>query len=394
MRTPALGHRGVAVLVVVLTLLGGAVLAVTLLRDGGPGGPDGVTGKLPRSTSTEVPRAAASTGDLEVPGSALPALAPAVGFASGVTGGEGGSVYRVTSADDTATSPRPGTLRYGLSGTGPTWVVFDRDLTIRLEAPLPVPSDTTIDGRGHDVELTGHGVAGLQVYDVENVIVENLTLHDFGDVARTKANDPADAIDIQRSSRVWIDHCSLSVAGDKLIAVEDGGEGLTFSWNHFSEQEQTVQIGALFSARNDVAATVTLHHNWFDHVAYRTPVVQYAKAHVYNNFLDGWSVSGVRSERLAQVYLENNVFRPDGNRRAALVKPAQTCNDKHTLCDGRSGYLASVGNLVDGKAFIRENRPSAVFAPRTAYDYTAEKASADLAERVSDGAGARSGTVG
>ena len=71
----------------------------------------------------------------------------------------------MTSAEDSPERPAPGTLRYGLRRGGPTWIVFDRDLTIRLRAPLPVPSDTTLDGRGRAVELTGHGVAGLHVYD-------------------------------------------------------------------------------------------------------------------------------------------------------------------------------------------------------------------------------------
>lgn len=403
MRLPALRRHRDGLIVPVPVVLTTAVLAVALAvtlaviltgdgpsRDS-PGPSSGTTAALPRSTSTEAPRAQASTGNLQVPGSALPALAPAVGFASGVTGGAGGALYRVTSAADSSVAPVPGTLRYGLTRGGPTWVVFDRDMTIRLQAPLALPSDTTLDGRGHAIELTGHGVAGLQVYDVENVIVEHLTLHDFGDVAKTEVNDPDDAIDIQRSSLVWIDHCSLSMAGDKLIAVEDGGQGLTFSWNHFADQEQTVQIGALSTAYQDVGATVTLHHNWFDHVGYRLPLVQYAKAHVYNNFLDGWSVSGVRSERLAQVYLENNVFRPGGNRRAGSVRPAQRCNDKHTFCDGRSGFLVSVGNLVQGRAFIRQTGAAGVFLPSASYPYAAAPASEALAAQVSTGAGAGSG---
>lgn len=371
------------------------VLSGCLTGDGQPtrrpatatGGPT-ADPRLPRTTSTQVPRAAPSTGPLPVPGAALPPLSPATGFASGVTGGAGGTLYRVTSAEDSPERPAPGTLRYGLRRGGPTWIVFDRDLTIRLRAPLPVPSDTTLDGRGRAVELTGHGVAGLHVYDAKNVIIENLTLHDFGDVARTRVNDPDDAIDLQRSSLVWIDHCSLSVAGDKLISTEEGGAGLTFSWNHFSHQEQTVQVGAMATAYADLDATVTLHHNWFDHVGYRLPVVQYAKAHVFDNYLDSWSVSAVRSERLAQIHLESNVFRAAGSPRAAVVEPAQTCNDDRSFCDGRPGFLTSVGNLVEGTAFIRTTPAGSVFDPRSAYPYTAEPATLSLAVRVSNGAGA------
>ena len=166
-------------------------------------------------------------------------LANCVGFAHGTTGGLDGPTLHVTNADDDG----EGSLRQAVAGDDPKWVVFDGDYTIKLSQGIDVGSNTTIDGRGRKVTLTGHGQYGLIISSgevskhksvprteaVTNVIVENLILSDFGDVEKTKSNDPYDAIHIgadkggQPADLIWIDHCDLSKAGDKLISIGGGG---------------------------------------------------------------------------------------------------------------------------------------------------------------------------
>lgn len=363
----------VAALVITLT-----TILVIRLTDG-----DSTSGGPPPVSPTAVARADAPTGPLAVPGDdSRSALPQATGFASGVTGGESGRVYHVTSGADSVSAPAPGSLRYGLSTGRPVWIVFDSDVEIRLAGALRVPSDTTIDGRGHRVYLTGHGNPGLQIYGVSNVVITHVTLRDFGDIARTEVNDPDDAIDVARSRGVWIDHCSLSVAGDKLIAVEEGAENITVSWNHFFDQEQTLQIGAQYSGDADRRSTVTVDHNWFDGVGYRTPLVDYAKAHVYNNVMDKWTVSAIQAIRGAQVVLQSNVFVVGPSRKVSILRPPQRCNDKRTRCDGREGFLLSVDNLVVGRGKLQQTGSADVFDPQVAYDYRAEPASAALAAGV------------
>lgn len=353
----------------------------------GQAGASDDSGPFPDDTSTSVGWVMTQTSPLQAVDPGAEPLMPPAGFGGTTTGGAGGQELHVTSAADSITSPAPGTLRHALSTPGPKWIVFDSDFRIQFQGPMNVPSNTTIDGRGHDVTLTGHGVAGLHLYDTDNVVIENLTFQDFGDVSRTAQNDQADAIDIQRSSRVWIDHCTLSHVGDKLISVEEGGRGLTISWNHFYDQEQTVQIGAMMTAMQDVSSTVTMYDNYFDHVGYRLPLVLYGKAHVYNNYMDEWTVSGVRSERLAQVYLEDNFFRVGGSQRATTVTPAQACNDAHTLCDPRDGYLADTGNTYVGDAQLQSTGTSHVFKPQTAYTYGARTADEAMANDIETRAG-------
>jgi pectate lyase len=318
----------------------------------------------------------------------LPLPTP-VGFGASTTGASGGAVYHVTTAADDAVSPKPGSLRYALKQPIALWIVFDGSYTIHLQAGLHSAPNKTVDGRGRHVTITGHGTWGFQLYNTHNIILTNLTLTDFGDTALTASNNKPDAIEILSSYNVWVDHCSLSQAGDKLIAIAAGSRGITLSWNHFTNQQQTVQIGDMTTARADAATTVTVHHDYFDRTGYRNPVASYGKVHVYNNYVRGWEYFGARSERLAQMYLEANVFSASNNRAATKVLPGgDGCNDPRTLCDPRAGYLASVANLTLNGAVIHSNAPRSVFQPSHYYPYVASAANSALVSAITAGAGA------
>lgn len=375
---------------VVLAALTTTPLAIASVAHSASGIDTEVSSGLPKTVSTKVSWVGGGADGLRARG--VTHLGPPEGFGGRTSGGAGGTVYRVTSHEDAVRKPAPGTLRWATSQPGPRWIVFDRPMTIDLAAPLPIRSDTTLDGRGSSVVITGPGHSGLLIHDVENVIVVNLTLRDFGDTSRTNNNDPGDAIHIARSSRVWIHGNSLSRAGDKLIGANDGVREVTISWNHFFEQKQTLQLGTMSTATRDVENTVTIHHNWFERVGYRMPVVSYGKAHIYNNYMDRWGTYAVRSQRLAQVYLEKNVFRADARPKATITRPSGNgCNDRGSLCDDREGRLADIDNLYLGRVKTQESDPRTVFAPTDAYRYSAATADDDLQAAIQRGAGARGG---
>ncbi|GLJ28748.1 hypothetical protein SUGI_0566640 [Cryptomeria japonica] len=91
------------------------------------------------------------------------------GFGSAAKGGKGGELYTVTSADDNAVNPLPGTLRYGVTRDGPLWIVFASDMKIKLEMPLFVVSHTTIDARGSNVHITNGPC--IRLFNVSNIII-------------------------------------------------------------------------------------------------------------------------------------------------------------------------------------------------------------------------------
>jgi pectate lyase len=353
-------------------LLVAVVILIVSLGKSSNGGHPGPAGSPSASTSAA--------------GGADGLLAERVGFGRGVTGGAAAAQQVVVSSD---ADSGPGSLRAAVAGNAPKWIVFDRDMTIHLAGGVPVGSNTTIDGRGRHIELSGHGVEGLDLINSSNVIVESLTLHDFGDTAKTAQNDPFDAIHLQHATGVWIDHNDLSTAGDKLISVEDGSTDITVSWNHFHDQEQVFQIGDLAQAQADAAQTVTVHHNYFDRTGYRNPVISYGKAHVYDNYYRDWRLYGVRADRLAQMYLEDNIFDAGRSRKAAYINTGgDGCNDAKTRCDNRPGSIKAVGNLLQNRARIATGADTAaVFDPHSIYPYTAEPATARLATEIASHAG-------
>ncbi|CAK9165301.1 unnamed protein product [Ilex paraguariensis] len=88
-----------------------------------------------------------------------------VGFSGKMTNnvGRGLTRYKVTDPSDNPLSPKPGTLRYGLSNIkGKVWITFQRDMKIKLERPLLVSSFTAIDGRGTSVHIAGGACLMLQ----------------------------------------------------------------------------------------------------------------------------------------------------------------------------------------------------------------------------------------
>lgn len=307
------------------------------------------------------------------------------GFGASVEGGYLGEVVQVTSDGDAG----PGSLREAVAGDEPKWVRFDEDMTITLESPIQVGSNTTVDGRGRAVTITGPGVAGLILDEATDVILTNLTLRGFGDPGGTENNDPDDAVLITGSERIWIDHSDLSEAADKLIAVSAGSRDITISWNHFHDQEQVVQIGNQATAGAG-EQTVTLHHNYFDRTGYRNPVASHARVHVYNNVYEDWRLYAVRSQRQAQVLLERNVFLAGRSTRATSDQPGGNgCNDAGTRCDNSPGLLRAIENLTLGGAVIEELSPGDVFDPADEYEYVAEPAVPALTDEVRAGAGPR-----
>lgn len=344
----------------------------------------------PSSSTSSSPAASVCAPAAAVAGTPTAAqanlLGDRVGFGAGVTGGAGAQIVHVTTDADSG----PGSLRTAASSDAPAWIVFDKDMTIKLVTPLAVCSNKTIDGQGRKVEITGHGVEGLDLINVSNVMLESLTLHDFGDVTKTKNNNTPDAIHLDHAKGVWIDHCDLSMAGDKLIGVTNGSSALTVSWTHFHNQEQTFQIGNQTTGSVDVAQTATIEHNFFDHTGYRNPVASYGRVHVYNNYYLGWRLYGVRSERVGQMFVQNNVFAAGANTRASLVTPhGKGCNDTGTRCDDRPGYLKAVGNLLLNHAVLKDSEPQNVFDPAKSYRFTAEPATPALAARIQAGVGPR-----
>jgi len=201
----------------------------------------------------------------------------ATGFADGVRGGVDGCIYHVTNLGDAG----PGSLRDGVSGAAPTWLVFDVTGTIQPSSPIEVGSRKTIDGRGQSISIEG---AGLLMEDTpRDIIVHNLRF----------PNGSGDAMTIYGGVQtVWIDHCELGTWGDGQIDITEQSTDVTVSWSKFENHGKVMLIGASPSSTGDDVIRVTVHHNWFNGTDERHPRVRFGKVHVYNNHQPG----GLRSD--------------------------------------------------------------------------------------------------
>lgn len=100
-----------------------------------------------------------------------PKLADCVpGFGHKITGGQKGPIYIVTdSSDNDLINSKPGTLCHAVIQNGPLWIIFARDMHIKLSQEL-IMTYKTIDARG------AYG-AGIMIQHVKNVILDGLSIH-------------------------------------------------------------------------------------------------------------------------------------------------------------------------------------------------------------------------
>jgi pectate lyase len=270
----------------------------------------------------------------------------------GTRGGADGERIEATDAESLAAALKPDTAK----------IVYVRG-TISLAGNLRVGSNTSLVGVGADAKLVG---GGLHIRKVSNVIVQNLTI--------TQAPD---AIGIEESHHVWIDHCDFSDCKDGLVDVKRGSDFVTISWNHFHDHHKTSLLG--HSDKADIRAIdtghlrVTYHHNYFDGTQTRHPRVRFADGvHVFNNYYRG-NEYGIASVMDAGVIVEGNYFED-------VEHPTLTAY----------GDSPDPGRLVERQnLFLRSGKPETrgvVDDKALPYKYVLEEASG-IANVVKNGAG-------
>ena len=205
----------------------------------------------------------------------------------GTTGGAGGGTVTVSDASaftSAASSSTAQTIR--VSGT------------ITLSSMTKVASNKTIIGVGSGATIAGHG---LNISKASNVIVRNLNFRDWRD----------DGIQVETSTRVWIDHNTMRNGYDGAIDIKRGSDCVTVSWNKVSSHDKTMLLGHSDdnASQDRGKLRVSYHHNWFDGTNQRHPRVRFGNpVHVYNNYYGGVTSYGVASTLEAGVLVEGNYF--------------------------------------------------------------------------------------
>jgi len=251
------------------------------------------------------------------------AVNPIVDYASlgGTTGGTSGATTRVSTLAG---------LKSAVSGNSVKTVILTASLT--GNEIVDINSNTTLLGANGGITLKG---IGLRVLNKSNVIVRNLK------ISKVLASTNGDAIGIQKSSRVWIDHVDLSSDLDHgkdyydgLVDITHGCTYVTVSWSYLHDHWKGSLIGDSDNTGNeDKAMTVTYHHNHFARVNSRTPSFRFGTGHIYNNYFDGGQ-DGIDTRNGAQLLVENNVF----------------VDTRKPIFSENNGYVVSRGNDFGGAA--------------------------------------------
>ncbi|CAF2062348.1 BnaC06g26450D [Brassica napus] len=243
----------------------------------------------------------------------------AIGFGKHAIGGRDGRIYVVTdSSDNDAVNPKPGTLRHAVIQDEPLWIIFARDMVIKLKEELMMNSFKTIDGRGASVHIAGG--ACITVQYVTNIIIHGINIHDCKKRGNAYVRDSpshygwrtasdGDAVSIFGGSHVWVDHCSLSNCDDGLVDAIRGSTAITISNNYLTHHNKVMLLGHSDSYTRDKNMQVTIAFNHFgEGLVQRMPRCRHGYFHVVNNDYTHWQMYAIGGSAAPTINSQGNRF--------------------------------------------------------------------------------------
>jgi len=277
----------------------------------------------------------------------------------------GTTVFEVTNLSDDNTT---GSLRYALSqptGSYPfRTIVFRVSGTIHLTSGLDIPGNTTLAGQtapGDGICLADHPV----YIKGDNVIIRYMRFR-MGDRYQNKGKVAGagsdDALGSTGSSKLIIDHCSVSWSTDEALTVYRG-DSLTLQWNliseplnysyHFEVQDTDYEqhgYGGIWGAING-----SFHHNLFANCRNRTP--RFAGGDTYesgksetcdfrNNVLYNWGINNIYGGDGGHYNVVNNYYKYGPNTSNARKYQIVNVDSVSPTVIWATYYLK--GNYVDG----------------------------------------------
>ena len=284
---------------------------------GGTGGATGGTGGTIEGTGGATEGTGGTTGGTGgggTGGGQHPDLTDSVGFATlngGTTGGLGGETVTATTYDQ---------LKSYAESSGPLIIMVKGTITNGSGGGhIRLASNKSIIGIGSTAFLDG---VGLEAKNSNNIIVQNIKATLVGVKSPTSVNG-GDIISINGTSKnIWIDHCELYSEPPHIQTDKDKYDGLidikhqtgyiTVSWSYLHDHHKGCLIGA---SEKDLYADrkVTFHHNRFERVVKRMPMMRGAVGHFFNNHVVGARNSSGSKVTEATFVLEDVCLRVEKN---------------------------------------------------------------------------------
>ena len=276
----------------------------------------------------------------------------------GTTGGAGGQTVRATTGTaihaalcGRASSSTPiiievsGTINHGNT----TKVSGDSCNTAADKIELKEISNVTIIGVGGGAVFDQ---LGIHIRDASNIIIQNVTVRNVKKSGSPTSNG-GDAIGMESNVRnVWVDHVTLEASGgesegfDGLFDMKDNTQYVTLSYSILRNSGRGGLVG---SSESDLSnGFITYHHNLYENIDSRTPLLRGGIAHIYNNHYVSLHESGINSRAGARAKVDNNYFR---NSKDVLG----------TFYTDEAGYWQVSGNIFDNVTWSSpgsENNPA------------------------------------
>ncbi|MGW4020065.1 pectate lyase family protein [Streptomyces sp. NPDC005009] len=264
---------------------------------------------------------AAATGLALSTSTASAATGGVTGYATqngGTTGGAGGQTVRATTGTaihqalcSRASSSTPiviqveGTINHGNT----TKVSGDSCSTAADKIELKQISNVTIVGVGNGAVFDQ---LGIHIRESSNIIIQNVTVRNVKKSGSPTSNG-GDAIGMESGVRnVWVDHATLEASGgesegyDGLFDMKDDTQYVTLSYSTLRNSGRGGLIGSSESDRSN--GYVTFHHNLYENIDSRAPLLRGGIAHIYNNHYKNLNESGINSRAGARAKVDNNYF--------------------------------------------------------------------------------------
>jgi pectate lyase len=93
---------------------------------------------------------------------------------------------------------------------------------------------------------------------------------------------------------------------DGQIDIKKNSKNVTVSFNYVHDACKAMLLG--FSDGKEPDDLVTYHHNRFENVGSRLPLIRSADTHIYNNYYKNVLISGINVRMGANALIENNFF--------------------------------------------------------------------------------------
>lgn len=299
----------------------------------------------------------------------------------------------VIAGDSNTRSDVPSENVLGLTqynGTGNGGTAKDNGMVARMFNAQNI----TIEGIGTDATIDGWGfqvIAGTarpsQSVEFRNLSFKTTPEDAIGlEGTVNKSKDPQDKAYLDQYSPIkycWVHNCTFYPGYCKNPAESDKAEGdgsldfkrgygFTQDYNHYIENHKTNLIG---SSSDSIQYDITYHHNFYDQVWSRQPLVRQANVHIFNSyFKNGSGTSYIISPRAHSYTLsEANYYE---NCKNPVDSPSEgggyvkSFNDNFAACTGNNyaTVVTSRETPVDGV----DNKLKADFdtAGKFPYDYT------------------------